>query len=334
MSNKNDIISEQELQHTEDGLIFDPFNPQNKEITLNDVQCILKAYGLPPKVNNLNLYKRAFVHTSYVKKPMTENINNNITIVPQPTNCLPLKTKSNERLEFLGDGILEAITKFYLYRRFPKENEGFMTEKKIALVKNEAIGRLAYQMKLHQWVLISKHAEEKQIRTNVKKLGCLFEALLGAIFLDFNKQEINDDDNWFKTLFITGPGFQMSQVFLENIFETLVNWEEIINNDNNFKNIFQVIIQKRFKITPDYIELSNTDEEGYTMGVYIALGAPVYSFNKNKAIHFNEFGSLDQIESYHETNGNVLVFMAKGTHKTKKKAEQIACEIGINLLTP
>ena len=334
MSNKNDIISEQELQHTEDGLIFDPFNPQNKEITLNDVQCILKTYGLPPKVNNLNLYKRAFVHTSYVKKPMTENINNNITIVPQPDNCLPLKTKSNERLEFLGDGILEAITKFYLYRRFPKENEGFMTEKKIALVKNEAIGRLAYQMKLHQWVLISKHAEEKQIRTNVKKLGCLFEALLGAIFLDFNKQDINDDDNWFKTLFITGPGFQMSQVFVENIFETLVNWEEIINNDNNFKNIFQVIIQKRFKITPDYIELNNTDEEGYTMGVYIALGAPVYSFNKNNAVHYNEFGSLDQIESYHETNGNVLVFMAKGTHKTKKKAEQIACEIGINLLTP
>ena len=97
---------------------------------------------------------------------------------------------------------------------------------------------------------------------------------------------------------------------------------------------FQVIIQKRFKITPDYIELNNTDEEGYTMGVYIALGAPVYSFNKNKAIQYNEFGSLDQIESYHETNGNVLVFMAKGTHKTKKKAEQIACEIGINLLTP
>ena len=171
---KNDIIPDQELHHTEDGLIFDPFNPNNKEITLNDVQCILKTFGVPPKVNNLKLYQRAFVHTSYVKKPMTENVNNNITIVPQPDDCLPLKTKSNERLEFLGDGILEAITKFYLYRRFPKENEGFMTEKKIALVKNEAIGKLAYQMKLHQWVMISKHAEEKQIRTNVKKLGCLF----------------------------------------------------------------------------------------------------------------------------------------------------------------
>ena len=49
------------------------------------------------------------------------------------------KQKSNERLEFLGDGVLECITKYYLYRRFPKENEGFMTEKKIAIVKTKRL---------------------------------------------------------------------------------------------------------------------------------------------------------------------------------------------------
>jgi dsRNA-specific ribonuclease len=332
MATKNNVISEHELELTDEGLIFDPFNPKNKEITLNDVQCILKSYGLPPKINNINLYKRAFVHTSYVKKPMTENINNNITIVPKPDDCLPLKTKSNERLEFLGDGILEAITKYYLYRRFPKENEGFMTEKKIALVKNEAIGRLSYQMRLHQWVLISKHAEEKQIRTNVKKLGCLFEAFLGALFLDFNKINVEDEDGWFKNLFVTGPGFQMAQIFVENIFEKHVDWDEILNNDKNFKNIFQVIIQKQFKITPDYVELENTEEEGYTMGVYIALGAPIYSFDTEKAMKYDDFGSLDTIQTHYETNGPVLVFMGKGTHKTKKKAEQEACEIAIKLV--
>tara|TARA_B110001469_G_scaffold127161_1_gene146980 strand:- start:60 stop:1055 length:996 start_codon:yes stop_codon:yes gene_type:complete len=329
---KQEIISDYELQITEDGLVFDPFNPQNKEITLNDVQCILKSYGLPPNVNNLNLYKRAFVHTSYVKKPMTENLNNNITIVPKPDNCLPLKSKSNERLEFLGDGILEAIVKFYLYRRFPKENEGFMTEKKIALVKNEAIGRLAYLMKFHQWVLISKHAEEKQIRTNVKKLGCLFEAFLGAVFLDFNKMEIKDDDNLFKSLFVTGPGFQMAQIFIENIFDKFVDWDEIINNDNNYKNIFQVIIQKQFKITPDYLEIHNDSNEGYTMGVYIAIGAPIYSFDKTTAVDFINFGTFAKLNEYAE-HKKLLVFMGKGTHKTKKKAEQIACENAIKQVT-
>ena len=46
----------------------------------------------------------------------------------------------------MGDGVFEYVTKQYLYRRFSRENEGFMTEKKIALVKNESIGKIAYDM--------------------------------------------------------------------------------------------------------------------------------------------------------------------------------------------
>ena len=95
-------------------------------------------------------------------------------------DCMSLKTKSNERLEFLGDGVLECITKYYLYRRFPKGNEGFMTEKKIALVKNESIGKMVYEMGLNKWYIMSKNAEEKKTRTNLKKMGCLLEALLEA----------------------------------------------------------------------------------------------------------------------------------------------------------
>lgn len=146
-----------------EGLIFDPFNPLNTEITLNDVQSILTKYSIPGKVYNMNLYRRAFVHRSYTKRPQYENLAQNITIVDRPENCLPLSSKSNERLEFLGDGILELVTKYYLYRRFPKENEGFMTEKKIAIVKNEAIGKIAYEMGLHKWLILSKHAEEKKL---------------------------------------------------------------------------------------------------------------------------------------------------------------------------
>ena len=134
---------------------------------------------------------------------------------------MTLKTKSNERLEFLGDGILEAITKYYLYRRFPKENEGFMTEKKIALVKNESIGKMAYEMGLNKWYIMSANAEEKKTRTNLKKLGCLFEAFLGALFLDYNKIQIKDEEKWFGNLFVTGPGFQMAQIFVETVFFNL-----------------------------------------------------------------------------------------------------------------
>ena len=169
----------------QDGLIFDPFNSNNHEITQAQVETILQEYGVPSKVHNINLYKRAFIHKSYVKRPHLENKENNITIVDKPNNCLTLKTKSNERLEFLGDGVLECITKYYLYRRFPKGNEGFMTEKKIALVKNESIGKMAYDMGINRWYIMSKNAEEKKTRTNLKKLGCLFEAFLGAFVSGF-----------------------------------------------------------------------------------------------------------------------------------------------------
>ena len=120
----------------EETYIFDPYNPLNKLIGDEDILNILKKYNIDVPIYNYELYKRAFIHRSYVKRPNQENELNNIVIVEKPNNCLPLHSKSNERLEFVGDGILECITKYYLYRRFPKENEGFMTEKKIALVKN------------------------------------------------------------------------------------------------------------------------------------------------------------------------------------------------------
>ena len=236
------IAHDDDILKTDEGLIFNPYNPLNTAISLNQVQSILTKYGIPSIINNIALYKRAFVHRSYTKRPHFENTLQNITIVERPQDCMPLSSKHNESLEFLGDGVLELITKYYLYRRFPKENEGFMTEKKIAIVKNEAIGKIALEMGLHKWLILSKHAEEKKIRTNLKKLGCLFEAFLGALFLDFNKVVVKDEENWFQTMFATGPGFQMAQKFVENIFEAHIDWISLIQNDDNYKNILQVKI--------------------------------------------------------------------------------------------
>jgi len=228
--------------------IFDPYNPLNNVITDSEIKTLLSTYGINANIYNSKLYQRAFVHRSYTKRPDIENNFNNIKIVPQPTNCLALYTKSNERLEFVGDGVLECITKFYLYKRFPKENEGFMTEKKIALVKNEAIGRIAYEMGLHKWLIMSKHAESKQTRTNLKKLGCLFESFIGAMFLDFNKINVLDDERWFSDIFVTGPGFQMVQVFVESVFEKHVDWISLIKNDDNYKNIYKLRFKRNSRL--------------------------------------------------------------------------------------
>jgi dsRNA-specific ribonuclease len=374
------IIQDDDVTKIDGGLVFDPFNPSNREITLNEVQSILNKYGISAKVNNLALYQRAFVHRSYTKRPAMENKEANVTIVDRPHDCLPLKTKSNERLEFIGDGVLELITKYYLYRRFPKADEGFMTEKKIALVKNEHIGKLAYEMRINKWLLMSRNAEEKKTRTNLKKLGCLFEAFLGALFLDFNKISVKDEHGWFQNVFVSGPGFQMAQIFVEKILEDHVDWVQLIKTNDNFKNILQVRIQKEFQVTPDYIEISRDFESGYKMGVYLCLGQAIHQVNHANAEPFSKYGSFSSIrealvkkpktdlkdkkneelkelckklgikcysnkkkdelvkliETHQgtEKSGTIFILLGSGVHKIKKKAEQIACERALQLLSP
>ena len=326
------ISHDDDILKTDEGLVFNPYNPLNTEITLNEVQCILTKYGVPSVINNIALYKRAFVHRSYTKRPHFENMQQNITIVERPPDCMPLSSKHNESLEFLGDGVLELITKYYLYRRFPKENEGFMTEKKIAIVKNEAIGKIALEMGLHKWLILSKHAEEKKIRTNLKKLGCLFEAFLGALFLDFNKIVVKDEEGWFQNMFVTGPGFQMAQKFIENIFEKHIDWIALIQNDDNYKNILQVKIQKEFKVTPHYVEIEHNIDLGYKMGVYLCLGQHIYNLKPSDSIHISKFKTFQSIQEYIAQHDKIFLFMGEGQHKIKRKAEQIACNEALTFL--
>jgi len=325
--NEEDIYLKKNENGTE-SYIFDPYNPLNREITKSEVEQILRKYGIDLQITNFNLYKRAFIHRSYLRKPHVENEQNNITIAEKPANCLALNTKSNERLEFVGDGVLECITKFYLYRRFPKEQEGFMTEKKIALVKNEAIGKLALEIGLHKWFIMSKHTEAKQTRTNLKKLGCLFESFIGAMFLDFNKLQVNDP------VFLSGPGFQMVQIFVENVFEKHVDWMNLIQNDDNYKNILQVRIQKEFKVTPHYMECKEHNSDiGFHMGVYLCLGQPVFGLTHFDSVPIKKFRSFAEIHQHMSLNSRVFLFMGEGKHKIKKKAEQIACDEAIKQLS-
>ena len=324
------LIQEGDIHKSNDGanMVFNPFNSNNKEISKNIIESILSKYGIKESITNVNLYKRAFVHKSYVKRPAIENNEKNITIAPKPYNCLPLRSKSNERLEFLGDGILENISKFYLYRRFPKENEGFMTEKKIALVKNEMIGKFAYDIGLNKWYIMSRHAEEKKTRTNLKKLGCLFEAFLGAIFLDFNKINIDDKDGLFKNSFTIGPGFQFCQLFIENVFDTHVNWTDILTIDDNYKNILQIKIQREFKVTPSYSSCNYTDDDGFDVGVYLCVGDIIQNFDLKLAIA--TLTTYEDIHTYIEEHDRCIIKLGEGKHKIKKKGEQLACFMAIN----
>ena len=159
--------------------IYNPYNDNNKEISVSIIKKILNSHNVFYNIKNTDLFKRAFIHKSYV---MPAKLNDDVVLSSRPPNCLELKQYSNERLEFLGDGVLECITKFYLYKRFPEEEEGFMTEKKIALVKNDHIGKLAYKMGLHNWYIMSKNAEEKKLEVIIKNWVVYLKHFWGHYF--------------------------------------------------------------------------------------------------------------------------------------------------------
>ena len=115
----------------------------------------------------------------------------------------------------------------------------------------------------------------------------------------------------------------MAQIFIENVMEKHVDWTVLINNDDNFKNKLQVIIQKEFKITPDYVEIKTKDNDEnvdkiYTMGVYISFGQNIHNASIDTAIDFNEIKTFKAIHNKLETNDKLLIFLTKASHRIKK----------------
>ena len=141
----------------------------------------------------------------------------------------------------------------------------------------------------------------------------------------------------------------MAQIFV-GVYENHVDWTKLIYNDDNYKNKLQVIIQKEFKITPDYVEIKNDilnnhvndsinniidediNEKIYIMGLYISFGQNIHNANIDDAISYSKCGSFKNIHALVEKNPKLLVFICKAEHKIKKKAEQLACENAIKLL--
>ena len=136
-------------------------------------------------------------------------------------------------------------------------------------------------------------------------------------------------------------GFQIAQIFVESIFEKHVNWMELIQNDDNYKNILQVMLQKAFQVTPVYREIGEWDEDlGYHMGVYLCINVKSHEFEPSDdsilKIEFfkNNTKPLDNIKQLLVDNPEkkMVIFLSDDKHKIKKKAEQSACKMAIDKL--
>ncbi len=172
---------------------------------------IEKKLGI--RFKNPNLAQNSVVHRSY----LNEN----------PDFPLP----SNERLEFLGDAVLEQIVSNYLYHNFPALPEGELTALRAALVRTESLAEEARRLGLGEELLLSKGEESGGGRDNPYLLANTFEAVVGATFLD--------------------QGLPTAIKFVER--ELLYKTEESLKSGTKDpKSQFQELSQAKLGVTPTY----------------------------------------------------------------------------------
>ena len=135
--------------------------------------------------------------------------------------------RDNERLEYLGDAVLELVVGEYLFRRFPSYDEGQLTQLRAALVNTVSLARLGERLNLGETLLLGKGATKTGARKLPSLLANAFEAMTGAIFLD--------------------QGYRVAtRVFIQNIGD-LADW-----TDENHKGRLQELSQERTGLPPVY----------------------------------------------------------------------------------
>jgi ribonuclease III len=155
------------------------------------------------KPGNLKLYEIAFIHKS-------------------ASFTLPDGKKvNNERLEYLGDAVLDAILSDYLFGLFPDANEGFLTKIRSRIVNREVLNQLAVSMGIDK-ILVS-HVNVQHPTRNL--YGDALEALIGSVFID--------------------KGFRKTKkLFLKNVLNKYLDINKIVNTDTDYKSIVFEWVQK------------------------------------------------------------------------------------------
>ncbi|KAI9190620.1 ribonuclease III domain-containing protein [Polychytrium aggregatum] len=141
----------------------------------------------------------------------------------------------NERLEYLGDGILTATVGAYLFERFPYEQEGFLTKMRTRIVCSSALCQFARYLQLARFIELPNGYSSSRIQEDA------FEAFVGAIIATWGMEE----------------GFRYARRFIINIIENLVDFSYLIQNNNNHKDILQRFFQSRRWHNPKYVEVES-----------------------------------------------------------------------------
>lgn len=176
-------------------------------------------------------------------------------------------TESNERLEFLGDAVLELVSTEYLYQRCSDQPEGVLTAYRSALVKTTTLATVAQQLDLGERLYLSRGEEATGGRANVSLLADTVEALIGALYLD--------------------QGYPAAQAFIET--HVLVLFDEMLSQRlyKDAKSDLQEFVQSKKWPTPEYrvVQESGPDhEKNFVIEVIINSSSFAQGEGKSKQI--------------------------------------------------
>lgn len=171
--------------------------------------------------NDPNLLRAAITHKSYLK---------------QHSEAV---WGDNERLEFLGDAVVDLIIADILFDMFPDDTEGHLSRKRASLVNEESLYNIAMRIRLDDCLLVE---ENQSLRTNKRVLSGALEAVIGAIYEDSGFDRAK---NWVSDVYHQHASFE----FAEHDFA------------RDYKTRFQELIQEKWKVTPNYrlVSLSGPD---------------------------------------------------------------------------
>ena len=185
-------------------------------------------------------------------------------LAERPSTCLTLQADDNEELEYAGDGLLSGIVATYLKERFSGQGEGFMTNIRTEIVNNDRLGDLAKKIGFTPWLIISRHVEEVcDGRNNLRLLGSMFEAWLGALYYSGGAG---------------GKGFELVQNFVINVMERHIYFVELISKNTNYKDQLLRWFQAEYHQPPKYKvvhEEGPSHDRVFTMGVLSPEGAVI-----------------------------------------------------------
>lgn len=221
-----------------------------------------KLFGA--SIRDQNLILTAFTHRSYLNEHHD------------------YQNPSNERLEFLGDAVLQLLTSHFLFDKYPNSPEGDLTNYRAAIVNTTSLAAEAKRMGYGEYLLLSNGEEATGGRVREYILANTFEAVLGALYLD--------------------NGLEVCKAFVTR--ELFYKVDEIVKTEQykDAKSKFQEIAQEKFGITPEYrvIESWGLDhEKSFKIGVYVGkdLFGTGDGKSKQKAEQSAAIAGLEKINS-------------------------------------